>query len=234
MFLCTVKHLVLNLPVVHHRYGYVSVNRERLVQLPKPIVWRVLNILAQFVSGELKSTKYRELSSNWNSLLRLDKAITFRKAIVCPVTGKGKQSVYVCGIVHPLERKAKVKSISVGETLLWNKWEIKLNFLSTSSKPPQKQAAIQDKKYFVRNYSLRWDSQFVRRGVRVVRSAVLPPVFVRANFPVIIDESDQVVAIPHFKYLDRRYGVTARVEHKPPLSLDFIINQHEEPIKDDL
>ena len=43
------------------------------------------------------------------------------------------------------------------------------------------------------------DNQLFQKGVRKIRSIKLPHVLIRGGLPVIVDDSDHVVLIPHFK-----------------------------------
>ena len=202
-----------NLPAIHNHFGYVTLSKAKLVQLPKPIIWRVLNILSQYTSGKIRSSGYRELRINWTSLVLLDRTMTFRKALVGPIPKtKGGHDVAVCNAMDP--NRFSAINITVNKSLHWENWDISLKYF--------KLVTTQDKerKYFVRGFRGK-DSGLLKRGIRVVQSTVLPPLMVRPTFPVIVDEAENVVAIPHFKYLDRRYGVLAVVQtqafHQPRL-----------------
>lgn len=216
VFQYAVVQVVKSIPVVNSTYGYVTFKKKELVQLPKPIVRRTLSVLAQYMSGEIKITSCSQLQTTWTSLFHLDKTVSLHKALVSPIKTKGGHDVVVCSAID-FAYKAKLTSVAVDQHVHWDKWDIFLKQI--------KRRSTQDKeeKYFVRNFRMT-DSELVRRGIRVVRSSILPPVMVRTSFPVILDEAHNVVAIPHFKYLDRRYGVSAVVKYKPPLSLDFIVN----------
>lgn len=222
VILTAVNRLVKELPVINTRYGYLTLDSKRLLEEPSPVVRRVMSALLKFISGNINPVRYKPLNT-LISALPLKRTVMLHNCLVFPI---GDHWVGVSGAlpVHP-----KHAPIKVGDTIHWEKrWEVKL--VSTAdegcSTVESNMEGLSNRQFFVRNL-LSKDYGLGRRGMRVVRSRRLPPVRARPALPVIIDEKNTVVAIPHLRYVDRAYGVTVNIKYKPFLSLDSVINQYE-------
>ena len=112
----------------------------------------------------------------------------------------------------------KTQRIQLKEPFLWDgRWEITLSPLDgpkIEAQPAKRLDAAVDRQYFVRSFCQNKDFKLVRRGVRVIRSTKLPHKAVSRLLPVIMDDREEVVAIPHFLYLDRSFGIHATVKLK--------------------
>ena len=210
-----VRGLVKKLTVVHVKYGYVTVDKDTLLGLPKPVLWRVFSALLKYVSSDIRAVGYKQLDhliSNINS----GKVFSIHHCCVFTLPKKG--TIGICSATNGYHRPPH--PISIGQPLLWdNRWEI--NLFSTA--PSSNQA---DKQYFVRHMHMD-DGVIIRRGVRAVRGTVLPPLLTRWALPVIMDQDGTVALIPHFKYTDRTFALSANVQYKPRLTLNCVVNQHE-------
>ena len=63
------------------------------------------------------------------------------------------------------------------------------------------------------------DEPLARKGIRRVRSSVLPPANARSGLPVIVDDEHKPVLVPHFQMIDRSAGITCKIAFKPTRNL---------------
>lgn len=200
---------------INLKYGYVVVHKPALLALPKPVSRRVVGSLLKYVSANIKPVAYRQLEDFMLQLPDLDKNICVHGCCMFPLADEG-----ALGIASAVHWDIKPQSISVGESVHWsNRWTIEL--LPVFGSTPYR-----EKQYFIRNF-VKSDYVLVRRGVRVVRRAKLPPVMTRCTLPVIEDQDGKVALIPHFKYKNRDFGISATVCFNPHLTLDSIVNQYD-------
>lgn len=199
---------------VNTRYGYVVVHRKALIALPKPIVCRVMGALLKYVSVDLRPVKYKHLDTVLMKLPTLEKMVSVHGTLLFPLD---ENTLGIAAAVT--SHGVKPHPIAIGQSLHWNKRWI-VNLVQT----PDCNAS--QHQFFVRHFNTN-DHIYVRRGVRVVRSAKLPPVMTRLTLPVIIDESGNVVLIPHFKYRNREYGVSATVHYRPLITFEYLANQYQ-------
>lgn len=107
--------------------------------------------------------------------------------------------------------------IRLGKTLHWiDKWKVHLSPLSGT------EPAAADRQYYVRPFSNKKDATLLKHGVRVIRGKRLPHIRMRGALPVVTDEEGKVVAMPHFLYNNRTYGIQVSVKHSPLLTLDYV------------
>lgn len=201
--------------MVHAKYGYVTVDKATLLELPKPVLWRVFSALLKYVSSDIRPVGYKQLDHLVSNISSEKKVFSLHHCCVFTLPKKG--TIGICSATSGYHRPPH--PISVGQPLLWDsRWEIHL-----FSAPGSEQS---DRQYFVRHFHMD-DGVLARRGIRAVRSAVLPPVLTRLALPVIVDQDGTVALIPHFKYTNRTFGLSANVQYKPQLALDCVVNQHE-------
>lgn len=200
---------------INVKYGYVVVHKPALLALPKPVSKRVVGSLLKYVSANIKPVAYRQLEGLMLQLPDLDKNICLHGCCMFPTDDEG-----AFGIASAVNWDIKPQPISIGESVHWSdRWTIELL-------PVFGSAPYQERRFFIRNF-MKNDYVLVRRGVRVVRRAKLPPVMTRCMFPVIEDQDGNVALIPHFKYRNRDFGISATVRYNPQLTLDSIVNQYD-------
>lgn len=188
------------LPVTHDEYGYVTVRKSSLLQLPSPLLRRVLSALIQHTSGDIKSVPYRSLAKISSALPDL-RTTTIRRCYIFQVD---ENTIGFSTIPEPTP-----VPIKVGEQLHWiGKWEVTLS--AVSSQVPHKE------QYYVRPFQ-KDDHQLLRRQPRKLKSRL--PLLVRYALPVLTDDKGSVIAIPHFNYRNKNYKVKISVKYKPLVSL---------------
>jgi len=220
-----VSELLGELPRLDEKYGYIALDRGRLQSEPKYIVWRLLGILALFLSGEARSTCHQLLNGVWMSIMHKDKTASFRKTLLVPVrnpAGNG-DDIIICRAPNITNRKV-LTEIEINQPMLWeNTWEITL----TSRQGDETAIDATKKRFFVRPFR-KSDIYLARWGEELSFFSKLPHWCVCATLPVVVDESDCVVAIPHFKYIrgsSSSFG--ASVSFKRPVSLSHYKLAHQ-------
>lgn len=220
-----VGEIVHKLTYFNTKYGYVCLNRPSLLQLPKPILREVMNTLLKFVSADISPVRPNILDNlisdlpnlNTNATTMLHNCFVFLldQDTVCMTIATSATDAH---LIKPVP-------IVVGEQQHWiGKWMIELSPLSETS-----QAKTVRKQYLVRPFNNKRDAHLLRHGVRVIRSAKLPPLKTRSALPVVADEDGNVVAIPHFNYNNRIYGIKASVKYNPLISLDYALKCNSTP-----
>lgn len=193
------------------KYGYLTVNKSALLALPKPVICRVVGSLLKYVSGNIKPVVYKQLQNLLHRLPGLEKTMCVHNCCIFPLHEED-----MLGVAYTGKWEAKSQPIAPGETVQWNQWLIRIHG----------NAECKDRQFFIRHFSKN-DYLFVRHGVRVVRRSKLPPLLTRHALPVIEDQHGNVALIPHFRYKNRDFGVSAKVDYKPLITLDSIIKQYD-------
>ena len=196
---------------VNVKYGYLTVCKSALLALPKPVECRVVGSLLKYVGGNIKPVAYKQLQNLLHRLPALRKTMCVHNCCIFPLHEDD-----MLGVAYTGSLEAKSQPIAVGEAAQWNQWLIHIHG----------NAECKERQFFIRHFSKN-DYLLVRHGVRVVRRSKLPPLLTRHALPVIEDQHGNVALIPHFKYKNRDFGISAKVEHKPLITLESIIKQYD-------
>lgn len=119
------------------------------------------------------------------------------------------------------ESKYRVKvPIRVGKTILWdNRFQISLlprdGHNSKKMAPPSDDSPV----FYVRHLVQRDWPYMSKRGHRYKL-----PVYVRGGLPVIVNEQNEIVLMPHFRVAIRDVDVQAVVKFKPALSVEDLLH----------
>lgn len=177
-----------------------------------------MSTLLKFVSGDINTVRPRVLEKLISDLpnLRVNKTETVHNCYVFLL------SPDKIGVSLAASRKRQA-SVRVGEELHWiGKWMIELS--------PLPEKTLSSEEFFVRPFNYKRDAILLRRGVRVIRRTKLPHCRTWASLPVVTDQEQHVVAIPHFKYNNRTYGIEALVRYCPLISLDYAYKCNSNPL----
>ena len=220
-----VGQLLEDLPRLDEKYGYIALDRGRLQNEPRYIVWRLLRILALFLSGEARSTCHRLLNGVWMSIMHRDKVAFFHKTLLVPVrnpAGNGSD-IIVCKVSNVANRKVSTK-IEINQPILWeNTWEITL----TCRQGDKASTGAAKRQLFVRPFQ-KSDVFLARCGEELPYLSKLPHWCICATLPVVVDEDGCVVAIPHFQYVKASLGsLRASISFKRPVSLSHYKFVHQ-------
>lgn len=195
---------------VHKAYGSVAVDWKLFSSLSDLAAMELMNILVMFVTASDRRMKIREWQLFKNGLKSFTKPKTLRSAIVYP---EDDRKTFVVGRA-PLDHSTRqvLTPIRLGETLLWdNRFLITLGHLQSNQ-------TVADTKLFVRSM-VESDWSLASKGVRKIKTNILPPLMLRNSLPLITDAEGNVALAPFLKVVDRRYGVTCSCVFKPKASL---------------
>ena len=227
-FFCfLVGQLLAELPILNEKYGYVILDRRRLLEQPRYIVWRLLKILGAVLSGEARSTHHQLLNNIWTSIMYKDRTAFFHKTLLIPSRNPKEDLEEIIVCKAPLAKRHRKRTrITLNEPLLWeNSWEITLTSPQTSHAPT---SCVPGRQYYVRMFE-QSDICLARCGDELTFSSKLPHCSVCATLPVVVDEGGEVLAIPHFKYVKPPSTLHGSVSFKPPVSLSLhtLVNQYQ-------
>ena len=211
MFYSTVNHALKEVSLsVNEKYGFVTVNADKLFSLPPVVGKRVLLSLLH-IGGARSYICYKSFTMLYNRLLKnRTQAQQIQRCILYSPTWC--QDLLVVGRSLPERNEQSLLTpISVGETVHWDgRWRIAI-------KPIKDQFVVKEELYIRHMREMDWG--VARRGIRKIRSTRLPDPHVRGGLPVVTNKDGDIVLAPHFKVIDRSYGVDCDVEFKPLLPL---------------
>lgn len=182
---------------------------------PLSIQMGVLHTLASYIAGSVLKTSH-------NVLHRICKTLPLSKAEgldLAVLTQEGKE----LSIRKTRPANAEPVPISVGKPFLWDgRWLITLYPLSDSEEE-QDGKSFESHSFSVGPLMNKDWSLGHFQGVRRVRKAAFPHTSLRPSLPVVRDEKDNVVFIPHLEVMDRSYGLSCRILYQPSLSMKKIL-----------
>lgn len=226
MPLPTVLKALKSIPFINQQYGYLTVPLDRFRRLSLPVARRALSVMLAFASGS-RDTKLSHVMAAYQLCTNPEgaKVISVGKCNLIPID---KEHVVIARQL-PHRSHIAMHPIRTGETILWDgRFEITLKGLRTHEKRGKreelqaggKEAAVSPSSVFYVRNMIKSDWHLARKGIRKVRSSILPLEHVRGGLPVVVDSNRKVVLIPHFAVIDRSAGVTCDVRFNPPASLE--------------
>ena len=201
---------------IDHNYGCLSVNLEKLQSLPGVVGDRVLQKLILHVGGTRSSLHYKSFKRVYQNLQKnsfLPQQIG-RSVLYSP---HKRENLLVIGRVLPHKGNQKLVPISVGETVHWDgRWRITLKpfYNKNQGIPPTDKR----EQLYIRHMN-KSDWNVAQRGIRIIRSSLLPHPVIRGGLPVISNKKGYVVLAPSLQVADYSYGVDCEVEFDPLLPL---------------
>ena len=221
---CTVSHTVKKLPSVDTQHGTLSFPISTYCSLNPAIARRSLSVWIRYIGG-VSDVRY-DLTVSMHRMLVGSKKLSnvTGSNIILTFDPECKRSAIAR---RSPESKYRVKvPIKVGETILWDsRFQISLvprdsrkrdkqnsNKMATSS---EDSAAM----FYVRHLIQRDWPYMSKRGNRYKL-----PVYVRGGLPVIVNEQNEIVHMPHFKVTSRDAEVQAVVRFKPALSVEDLLH----------
>ena len=109
--------------------------------------------------------------------------------------------------------------VRVGETILWdNRFSISLHSRGDSGGRGSKIDSEGAPVFYVRHL-VEKDWPLMSKGV--VRYKV--PVSVRGGLPVVVDEDNKVVLMPHFRVASREANISAVIRFRPARTMDDLL-----------
>lgn len=195
---------------INKEYGHVLIDYNTFFKLSRPVALRLLQVIMQYVTGTFKSFRSKTMNQLYSYFEDgcMMRNFNIANCIVFPVN----ESCFCIARHQPpkIERDNSnyLTPIKIGETVNWdNRFNITLSYLSQGRQLLNKKPNCSPQTFYIRHL-LHRDSQLFQKGVRKIRSIKLPHVLIRGGLPVIVDDNDHVVLIPHFKVIDKSYGIT--------------------------
>ena len=199
--------------------GYVTVDYDTFFKLPHSIALNLIYVLLQFVRG-----KHLHLSTKkFNRVYREFKGQVLTNNInlgLCNIfkDGSTKKHLPYFFIARSMERRYfETEPIKLGETVHWDD-RFLISLMKLPPDTPGAGSPKEGEEFFIAPWKERYNLELTK-GVRKRRTFKLPPPIARQGLPVIVDKDGRVVLIPHFKVVDRSYGVTCSYQFKPNMSL---------------
>ena len=212
VFDIAVSEAVNTLPAIDIKLGCIYLHNSQLKALPLFVRRRVVHVLASYIAGSLLKTKF-QLLENICKRLPLSKPEGIEDVVFIPIENK------LCiGKIRPTNKECL--PIEIGQPLLWDRrWLITLSRL-----PDYQLRSFDGHEFAVSSLRMREWPLAHYHGLRKVRTTPLPHEKLRPALPVVRDEKNKVVFIPHLKVMDRTYGLSCQISFEPNLSVKKILS----------
>ena len=202
--------------------GYATIKYSMFSKLPSPTARRLLETVIRYVnSGNWKYVSYVCAKNAYNSIM--NKIKTKNSTVVVHGQFNNCFIFHIDNQVFGVAKQRLQKSmyvytpINIGQTIHWDsRFNISLNHLD-----PSQNFGGNKNSFYIRNMTTN-DEHYASKGKRKVKSIKLPHQYSRGGLPVIVAKEEgmqekerwPVVLIPHFKYINREYGVKCACDYK--------------------
>ena len=238
--LCIVVEAVWRVHYTNTEFGYIALKADSFKELSPPVAVRTLSLLLQCVSrtDTVPSIVLKRLCDGLRNPESM-KPCTGGGCIVDPTPWKDRGVIIIAQQV-PKRGDQLLTPICIGETVLWEgRFEITLNphgmdplsqrngneiielhAVGRTTKPSCEKC--EDRTFYIR-HMMREDWAVAKKGIRRFKGAVLPPQNLRSGLPVIVDDRQKIVLVPHFQVTDNSAGVTCKIAFKPRRNLEDLL-----------
>ncbi len=212
-------------PIINTEYGYLTILIHRFGRLSPPVARRALSAILNYASGS-RDTRLSQAQVAYR-ICRNPEGSKVASAGKCTIIPVNDNHVVIARQL-PHQSHIVLHPIHIGETILWDgRFEVTLKRLRPRERAGKRGEGFgtpASPVFYVRNM-IKTDWQLARKGIRKVRSSILPHENVRGGLPVIVNSDKKVVLIPHFKVLiDWSAGVTCDVRFNPRARLEDYVN----------
>ena len=213
--------IIRDLMTVDNQFGVVTVNATKFRKLSPAAARKVVHYLLLFVNGGNMSKtilfhQYAELCDIFRNP-STHSNISANGTLIVPLNAN-------CAMItKDVTRYLRVLTpIKVGETIHWdNRFKVSLAPLRVGINDYKAVIQRNTKEFFVR-HMVKQDWAIARKGIRKVRANKLPHKAVRCTLPVIVDGSENIILVPHFRVIDRTAGVISTATFEPGMSLQSL------------
>ena len=222
----SVAHTVKKLPAINTQLGTLSFPISTFTSLNPAIGRRALGLWIRYIGG-VSDIRY-DLILPMHRLIHTAQQHSNITGSNIIITVDYKYKRVVLSRRSP-DSKYRVKvPIRVGETIFWdNRFKISLIPRTTIRGGGGEESTIddpvtqstEDAPVFYVRHLIERDWPYMSKGV--VRYKV--PVWVRGGLPVVVDDQNKIVLMPHFKVASREANVLSVVKFKPIRSIDDIL-----------
>ena len=211
----SVSHTVKKLPAVDVPYGTLSFPTSTYRSLNPAVARRALSLWIRYIGG-VSDVRYDLVLPMHRMLHRAEKSANITGSNIL-VTVEPKRKRVMVARRSPDSRYRTKTPIRVGETILWdNRFSISL--LSRRAGGGSNNNPEGAPVFYVRHFVER-DWPLMSKGV--VRHKA--PVTVRGGLPVVVDEQNKIVLIPHFRVASREANIVAVVRFRPARTIDDLL-----------
>lgn len=205
---------------VNQEHGFLTLNLNKFRSLIPVVGKRVLQNLILHVGGARVELHYKSFAKLYNKLHK--ETLKPQQIARCIVFSPHKhEGLLVIGRTLPGRKEQNdLVPISVGETVFWDgRWKIALKHLQDKNQERERNGGREQ--LYIRHMR-PGDWSVAQRGIRKIRATPLPDRLVRGGLPVVSNKDGYIVLAPHFRVIDRSYGVDCDVKFEPllPLSQD--------------
>ena len=199
-------------------YGYILVKYSIFNQLSPPVARRVLEALIKFTSGVDRPLRTLAIV-HLHRLFRSGTITSNYNLGKCNIFHYNEQYFIIAKHFLPKDQCTQTP-ITIGHTVHWdNRFDILLSPLKNTTKQG---LHYHDNTFYIRHMAQN-DYVLASKGIRKVKKSKLAPELSRGGLPVIVDRHGNVVLIPHFKVIERDYGITCMCKYQPKKELkDYI------------
>ena len=203
---------------VNHKYGTLSFDMAAYSALNPYVARNVMTVWLRYIGSKRVIGRYSLEKVHSMALGKTALPNTCSNCVLVPDPRKGQIMI---AKQKPSRSELRSVQIRVGQTVLWDK-RFKIRLFPTPSGRPR-ESFDKFESFYIRNFH-RDDHDYVKKGIRKVRSAVLVHYHVRGALPVITNSKGKTVFIPHFKVKNHYLGVDCEVEFSPPWTMRDLLN----------
>ena len=208
---------------VNNSDGYVTINYTSYLKLSLPAARKLLAILGKFLcphgKNRLPSSQnfwriHNSIMKRVNDINTCSSTFGYGTCSHCIVFHYSNTEFGMARVFF--SNMSSFEKIEVGQTVHWDKrFMIALHHLDSTDESKRNHT------FYIRNMTKN-DYNLTTLGIRKTRAAKLPHEMSRGSLPVIVAEREgvkkeswPVVLIPHFRVIDRQYGVKCTCVYKP-------------------
>ena len=216
--LLAVARTVKMLPAIDTMHGTLSFFTSTYQSLNPAVARRALGLWIRYIGG-VSDIRYDLIAPMHKLLHSADKPSNITGSnILMTVDPKVKQSLIAR---RSPDSKYRVKvPIRIGESILWdNRFKISLVPRGGTGGPPADEPASNKSPVFYVRHLVEKDWHLMSKGA----SRYKAPVAVRGGLPVVVNDKNKIVLMPHFKVVNREAKIWAIVRFRPLRSVEDLL-----------
>ena len=167
------------------------------------------------MGGARVELRYKSFANLYDGLLKEEVKVQQVARCILYSPHKRKDLLVIGRTLPGKKEQNDLVPIAVGESVHWDgRWRVRLKPLRDRGS----ERTGKDEQLFIRHMN-PGDWPIAQRGVRKIRASPLPDRLVRGGLPVVTNKEGYVILAPHFRVIDRSFGVDCDIEFEPLLPL---------------
>ena len=167
------------------------------------------------MGGARVELRYKSFANLYDGLLKEEVKVQQVARCILYSPHKRKDLLVIGRTLPGKKEQNDLVPIAVGESVHWDgRWRVRLKPLRDGGS----ERTGKDEQLFIRHMN-PGDWPVAQRGVRKIRASPLPDRLVRGGLPVVTNKEGYVILAPHFRVIDRSFGVDCDIEFEPLLPL---------------